>query len=476
MTRRRGLLTAALPACVALSYALGAHAAKIGDVDMGPGGLAAQALRFVRLTDPAVRLGLSGAVLLGLTCGLLGAFIVLRRLSLMGDVLGHSVLPGVAIGFLVTGTKAPGPIFAGALAAGVASSALMSSIVRHSRIKQDAAMGIVLSGFFGLGIVLLTRIQKLPFGAQSGLDKFLFGQAAAMGSDDITWMAVMTALAVVLVLVFYKQLAVTSFDEPFARARGIPVRFFHYLLMALLTVATVISIQAVGVVLVSAMLIIPAAAAYLLTDRLPLMIALSALFGVLSGVLGAFVSFLGPSLPTGPFMVVAGATLFTAAYVFSPRYGVLVRFVRRVRKRRRVAIENILKSIYHALERAESGAARIDDIADARAETPDVVRRHLRPALRRGFVTVEGEAVRLTDTGETRAERVVRNHRLWELYLTKEAEIASDHVHEDAEEIEHVLGEDIVRQLERQLDYPDTDPHGRRIPGVQTSSAGEGSA
>jgi len=268
---------------------------------------------------------------------------------------------------------------------------------------------------------------------------------------------------------------VTSFDEPFARSIGIPVRFFHYLLMALLTVATVISIQAVGVVLVSAMLIIPAAAAYLLTDRLPLMLALSALFGVLSGVLGAFVSFLGPSLPTGPFMVVAGATLFAAAYVFSPRYGVLIRFVRRVRKRRRVAIENILKSIYHALERTDSGSTSVAEIAEGRAETDGVVRRHLKPPIRRGFVTLEGGAVRLTAAGEARAERVVRNHRLWELYLTKEAEIASDHVHEDAEEIEHVLGEDIVRQLEQRLDYPDTDPHGRRIPGVQATSTGEAS-
>ncbi len=455
--------------------ATSARAAKIGDLDMG-GGLAEQALRFIRLTDPAVRLGLSGAVLLGLSCGLLGAFIVLRRLSLMGDVLGHSVLPGVAIGFLITGTKAPGPIFAGALTAGVASSALMSVIVRHSRIKQDAAMGIVLSGFFGLGIVLLTRIQKLPFGNQSGLDKFLFGQAAAMGADDIRWMSVMTALSVALVLLFYKQFAVTSFDEPFARSMGIPVRFFHYLLMALLTVATVISIQAVGVVLVSAMLIIPAAAAYLLTDRLPLMLALSALFGVLSGVLGAFISFLGPSLPTGPFMVVAGATLFTTAYVFSPRYGVLTRFVRTVRKRRRVGIENILKSIYHAMERHEGDVTTLDAIAEGRSEPTDVVRRHLSPAQKRGFVLLEGPRVCLTAAGQERAERVVRNHRLWELYLTTEAQIASDHVHEDAEEIEHVLGEDIVRRLEEQLDYPDTDPHGSRIPGVGAGRTRETSA
>lgn len=473
MTRLRNLWIGALLAGAAST----ACAAKIGDVDMGDGGgLAVQALRFVRLTDPSVRLGLTGAVLLGLTCGLLGAFIVLRRLSLMGDVLGHAVLPGVAIGFLITGTKAPGPIFAGALTAGVAASALMSAIVRHSRIKQDAAMGVVLSGFFGLGILLLTRIQKLPFGNQSGLDKFLFGQAAAMGSDDITWMAAMTALAVAAVLVFYKQFAVTSFDEPFARSIGIPVRFFHYLLMALLTVATVISIQAVGVVLVSAMLIIPAATAYLLTDRLPLMLALSALFGVLSGVLGAFISFLGPSLPTGPFMVVAAATFFTGAYVFSPRYGVLVRFVRLFRKRRRVAIENILKSIYNALELLEGDVTTLDTIAESRGETPEVVRRHLRPVLRNGFAIVEGSRVCLTAAGEERAERVVRNHRLWELYLTKEAEIASDHVHEDAEEIEHVLGEDIVRQLEERLDYPDTDPHGRRIPGVQPPQAREGKA
>ena len=145
-------------------------------------------------------------------------------------------------------------------------------------------------------------------------------------------------------------------------------------------------------------------------------------------------------------------------------------------QRRRVAIENILKSVYHALELLEGEVTTIETVAAARGETPDVVRSHLHAVVKKGFVVIEGPRVCLTATGTERAERVVRNHRLWELYLTKEAEIASDHVHEDAEEIEHVLGEDIVRQLEEQLDYPDTDPHGRRIPGVQAPQSGEGKA
>ena len=364
-------------------------------------------------------------------CGALGSFIVLRGLSLIGDTLGHAVLPGVAIGFLAVGTKAPGPIFVGAMAAGAAAAGCVSAAVRYSRVKPDAAMGIVLSGFFGLGIVLLTRIQKIPnFGNQSGLDKFLFGQAAAMGGGDLLWLGGAAALSLAAILLFFKQFAAVSFDETYALSIGIPVRFFHMLLMFLLTAAVVVSLQAAGAVLVSAMLVIPASTAYLLTDRLPRLTFLSALLGGLSGLVGAFLSFLGPNLPTGPLMVLCASAFFAFAYAFSPRHGALIRRLRRRGNRRRAALNDALR-LSLAGEALEPGMRRLLG--------------------RRGLAAATGGHVQLTAEGRRLAERAARNRQLWELYLTREAELSPDHAQEDSEEIERVLGPEVVRRLEEEL-------------------------
>ncbi|HMP82619.1 MAG TPA: metal ABC transporter permease, partial [Verrucomicrobiota bacterium] len=282
---------AANPAC----------AARIGDISEVT--LSEQALRFFSFQDATVRYALIGSVLLGVTCGLLGSFIVVRKMALVGDALSHAVLPGVALGFLWHTTKNPVAIFIGATLAGLAGAVVVNLIQHTTRLKEDTALGMVLASFFAVGICLVTMIQRLPTGNKSGLDKFLFGQAAAMGADDIKLMAVIAGLAVLAVVLFYKEFLVTSFDEGFARASGLPVKVVHYGLMLLLAFAVVISLQAVGVVLVSAMLITPAAAAYLLTDRMNRMLLLAALFGMVAGAGGAFFSFLGPNLPTGPFMV-----------------------------------------------------------------------------------------------------------------------------------------------------------------------------
>ena len=409
-----------------------ARAERIADMDAGGGGWVDQAYRFLQMSDPSVRMSAAGSLLLGALCGALGSFIVLRGLSLIGDTLGHAVLPGVAVGFLAAGAKAPGPIFIGAIAAGAAAAGCMSAATRYSRVKPDAAMGIVLSGFFGLGIVLLTRIQKMPsFGNQSGLDKFLFGQAAAMNIGDIIWLASVAAVCLSVIWVFFKQFAAVSFDEIYAHSIGIPIRLFHWMLMFMLTAAVVVSIQAAGVVLVSAMLVIPASTAYLLTDRLPHLTLMSAAIGALSGLAGSFISFLGPSLPTGPLMVLCASFLFALAYGLSPRHGLLTRMMRRRANRKRAALEDALRGLL------EGGAVE-----------PGVGA----ALVRQGFAQSDGGSLILTEEGRARAERIRRNRQLWELYLTREAEIAPDHAQEDSEEIEHILGTEIVQRLEEELE------------------------
>ena len=442
------------------------EAARIGELaawDFGE-----RTARFFSLQDASVRYALAGSVLLGICCGLMGAFLVVRKLALMGDALSHAVLPGVALGFLWSMTKNPAAIFIGAVAAGLLGAVVVQLIRTTTRQREDAALGFVLSSFFGVGIVLFTMIQNVPGGAKSGLDKFMFGQAAALGPGDVALLAGVTVLVLGSVTLFYKEYVVTSFDEGFARALGWPVKIYHYSLMLLLAFAIVSALQAVGVVLVSAMLVIPAAAAFLLTDRMGWMLVLSAGFGAMAGLAGAFFSFTGRNLPTGPFMVLAAAALFVLALFFAPRHGMVTRFWRRRSRAARIRRENTLKAIYHVMEDGGFGdtAVGVGDVAGRRRETEAGARRELAELRRAGLATESGGKVAFTPDGWQRACEIVRNHRLWELYLTNAAQLSPDHVHEDAEVIEHVLGDETVRRLERRLNYARLDPHGKLIPGL----------
>ncbi len=446
------------------------HADRIGDI--APADLWEQARRFFSFRDPSLRYALIGSILLGICCGLLGGFIVVRRMALLGDTISHAVLPGVAIGFLWQMKKDPLAIFIGATLAGMAGAFLVNLIRRHSRLKEDTALGLVLATFYAVGVCLLTRIQKIPGGNKSGIDKFLFGQAAALGSDDIQLMLIVTALALVTAFLLYKELLVSSFDPAFATATGLPVNLLHHGLMLLLAFSVVTALQAVGVVLVSAMLITPAAAAYLLTDRMHRLLAYAIIFGIVAGALGAFFSFLGSNLPTGPLMVLGATTVFVLCFLFAPRHGILARWWLHRSRSQRIQRENMLKSVYHVHEvrgfQGETVAFR--ELADRRRETFDEVRHNSSDLVRHNLATMDEESgsLSLTPEGWQRASAIVRNHRLWELYLTNEAGISADHVHEDAEKIEHILGDEVVRQLERRLNFARVDPHGRPIPGLES--------
>ena len=477
--------------------------------------------RLFDLEDTGVsnmRRGLLGSILLGLSCGLLGCFMVVRRMALFSDTLSHAVLPGVMFGFLATGvvvagsgwmvtatelidspfdsirkiwhaqgdaglrfevgamTKNPILIFIGATLAGLLGGVVVTFLRNATRLKEDACLGLVLASFYAVGICLLGRIQKIGSAKLTGLNDFMFGDAALISAGDLQLMAVVALLALLLVLVFYKELLLTSFDNSYAQATGFPVRVIHYTLMLLLAFSVVVALQAVGVVLVSALLITPAAAAYMLTDRMHRMMWLSVAFGIFSGITGSCMSFYFEGLPTGPFMVLGATLVFMLAFLFGPRHGVVVRWVRQRSRAARVQRENTLKAIYHVLESREFEGEGVSmrELAERRRETVEDARSQTAELGRHDFATLhdEGNAVHLTPAGWQRACEIVRNHRLWELYLTNEANIAPDHVHDDAEIIEHVLGEEVVRQLERALNHARTDPHGRPIPGLADMQGG----
>ncbi|WP_426451704.1 metal ABC transporter permease [Paenibacillus sp. S-38] len=286
-------------------------------------------LLFEMFRDPNAQWILLGSMLLGLSSGVLGSFAYLRKQSLMGDALAHAALPGVCIAFMLTGTKSIFFFLIGAVAAGLIATFGIGYVTRHTRIKQDSALGIVLSVFFGLGIVLLTKIQHGSSGNQSGLDKFLFGQAASMVFKDVVTMAIVAVLLVLVCSLLFKEFKLLSFDQGFAKGIGLPVAFLDQFMMFLIVVAVVVGIQTVGVVLMSALLITPAVSARYWTERLGVMVALSGAFGAVSGFLGTWISGAANNLPTGPLSVLSATALFVVSVLFAPRRGLVAKLLER---------------------------------------------------------------------------------------------------------------------------------------------------
>jgi ABC-type Mn2+/Zn2+ transport system permease subunit/Mn-dependent DtxR family transcriptional regulator len=404
------------------------------------------------------------AVLLGAGCGLLGCFVVLRRVALMGDAVSHAVLPGVVAGLIYSSERSPGIIFLFAAVAGLLGAGLVRLMMMSTRLKSDAALGIVLATFFAFGIMWQSRNQQDTVGVMN----FLFGNIGSIDASDLRMMLVTTSILVVTMFFLRRPLLLLSFDEGFSRGLGYPVKILNGVFYFLLTFSVVVALQAVGVVLVSAMLITPAAAAYLLTDRFERMMILSVVFGVVSGITGGLVSAEVNGLPTGPVIAISATVLFGVIYLFAPRHGVLSKVMRTLRRRMRVRRENTLKAIYqiHEGEGFAHEEVSVLMLARKRGQTEENVSKDCKALLSRGFIEMaeDGVSLHLSRLGWKRAMEIVRNHRLWELYLTNEADYAEDHVHEDAEKIEHILEPGIVRQLEQHLDFPELDPHGKPIP------------
>lgn len=293
-----------------------------------------------------LRVVASGAAILGLVSGVLGSFALLRRQSLLGDALAHAALPGIAVAFLLTGSKSPLTLLLGAGVAAWLGALLINAVTRLTRIQTDAAMGVILSVFFGAGLVLLTYIQRLPDAGKAGLDTFLFGQAAALLERDVVVMGVLGGAALLAVALLWKQFKLLTFDPGYASSLGLPVRGLEITLTTLLVVAIVIGLQTVGVVLMSALVVAPAAAARQWTNRLGSMVLIAGAFGALSGVSGAVISSTVDRLPTGPTIVLVALGIVALSLLLAPRRGLLPGALRTRRSRNRVRSEVVLADLY----------------------------------------------------------------------------------------------------------------------------------
>lgn len=426
------------------------------------------------LTDRNVQWVLAGTMLLGISSGFLGSFAMLRRRSLMGDVLAHAALPGVCIAFMLTESRTVAPLLIGAMISGMIGTWCVDVITRYSRVKEDSAQALVLAVFFGFGIVLLTHIARSGIAGQSGLDRFLFGQAASLIGTDVKIIGAVALVLTVLVGLLFKEFKLLAFDPAFGAGLGFPMRTLDRLLMFMVVTSVAIGLQAVGVVLMSALLITPAAAARYWTERLEVMVILSGILGGLSGMAGTFISLAGAKLATGPLIVLVASFFFLVSLVAGARRGVLWKLLHQRRIRLKVAEENILRTVFeiceiqaraHGTINGDPQQWALDPIpASAVAERLGwpltEVQRHAQRARRHGLLepaapTRPGEpaeeAFCLTAQGLARARQVVRRHRLWEMFLTYEADFAVDHVDRDADDIEHFLPPDVVAELERRM-------------------------
>ncbi len=413
---------------------------------------------------------LIGTSLLGSVAGVLGSFAVLRRRALAGDLLSHAALPGLCLAFLILGQRQFVGMLLGAFFTGLAAIGLLTLVCRWTRTKEDAAIGIVLSTFFGAGIVLSSVIQNRPAGgAKAGLESYIYGQAAGMILRDVYLIAAVSAVALLVVILLFKEFMVFSFDPGFARVQGWPALVLDVTMMGTLALVTVIGLPAVGVVLMAAMLIVPGATARFWTNRLGPMLVLSGILGGLTGTMGTLLSAgviarwlgfdplaFGPSdaaLPTGPLIVLSGTTLFLFSVLFAPQRGVLARVATEARLRLRIALENLLRSLYELSEARlpERPVVPLPELLGRRAWSPAWARWLLWLATRRGWIERAAQGARLTESGLARARQLVRAHRVWELFLIQGADIAPDHVDRDADSIEHLLTDEMVAELEERL-------------------------
>ena len=408
-------------------------------------------LRILTLSDPNTRVVLLGSSLLGLACGVLGVFAVLRRRALIGDVIAHSALPGVCGAFLLWHDRSMPVLLGGGLVAGLLGVLCVHCIRRHTRIKEDAALAIVLSGFFGVGLVLSSLVQSLPTGAAAGLDTFIFGKAASMTRADVAWTAGLAAVTLLVLVPLSKELQLLCFDRAFAAGLGRRTGVLDAVLFGMITVCTIIGLPAAGAILVASLLIIPAAAARYWTERLAVLLFLSGVFGVLATSSGALVSAAVPKLSAGPAMTIAAAIIFAVSAAFAPERGFAPAFWRRARLRRKIASQNLLRAVYELAESGDGPVVSRHALMLKRAWTDGQLHRLIERAIDARTVEATGAGVLLTPKGLDAARATVRTHRLWEAYLVAHADIAPDHVDRDADQIEHILSPEMIADLEARL-------------------------
>jgi len=381
------------------------------------------------------------AALSGASCAILGVFLLLRRMSMMGDALSHSVLPGIVLAYLLLQSRGTVPMLLGAVAAGLLTVLLTQFLNRRGKVEESASMGVVFTSLFALGVLMISRMEQ---NIDLDLDCVLFGNL-----EGTALQAMPRAFLVLSVVLFLVVLMVLAFFK----------------------VATVASFEAVGSVLVIAMLVVPAATARLLTDKLSVMLWLAVGFAVLAAALGYFGAYTVPvalGLGKGTFisgmMVVVSGLIFFATLLFAPQYGVVGKIRHIAKLRSRLLREDVLGILFRMEEKNETPAR--ESVAKFLGASKRDTEKTIAALAGAGLVVSAGanETLALSEAGRTEARQLIRNHRMWESYLHQHLDVPVDHLHSSAEALEHVTDAALSSQLEREVKDIEADPHGKRIP------------
>ncbi len=396
--------------------------------------------------------------LVGVMCGVVGSFMVLRNMSLIGDALSHAILPGIFVAFVLLGYSTTG-FFVGTLGAALLSAVLMTWLQEKINTKNDAIMGIIFTVMFSLGVIGISYLNNQQ-GVHLDLQDFLFGTVLGVNNSDIVITAIITVFIIMSIILFYRYLFITTFQPVIAETMGISVKTMHYFLMLLLSFAIVSALRTVGIILVVAMLITPSATALLLTDRLKKVIVLSGFIGLFSAVSGLLLAIIYDTTP-GPAMCVVVTICYFMAVFFSPTKGLLPRRYRKWKLSKQIQQEDIIK---YLTKQTSLHQKEISTVAARLEISSSKMKSHIQSLIKSAHIIKSVDTYTLTDTGATWGQDLIRAHRLWETFLVDKVGLKGDEIHEDAEKYEHLLDMDFLDQLDAKLGYPTTDPHGSPIP------------
>lgn len=395
--------------------------------------------------------------MVGLMCGILGCFIVLRNMALIGDALSHAVLPGVVVAFMVVGYNIMG-FFIGSVITGLVFALAITWIQQNVATKNDAAIGIVFTALFSLGVIGISWLSRNE-GVHLDLKDFLFGNVLGVGDADLYLTAAICVYVILSLVIFYRYFFISTFQPTIAQTMGINVKLIHYYLMLLLSFAVVAALQTVGVILVVAMLITPASTALLLTNRLNKVLILSAILGVVSAVLGLIAAIVFETTP-GPAMAIIASILYVLALLLAPEKGVIARKLIRYNMNEKIELEHILKE---SIKLQNKHKLTFDALLQKLNTSGRKLKKRLKKLERKSLITQDG-SIQLTAEGINNASRLIRAHRLWESYLVDQVGLDENQIHDDADRYEHFLSEDLLDEVDETLGFPTLDPHGSPIP------------
>lgn len=438
---------------------------------------------YMYFTDVIYRGPTIASMLMCVSASLIGAIVYLRKQSLLGEALSHATYPGLILGvgaFALLATISNDVllstfILGGAFLSSLFGLWLIQKLISKFKISSDAALCFILSAFFGIGLTLASQMQFTHSSLYRKAQTYLYGQAATMTDIHIMLYGILTAIVIIVIGIFYKELQTITFDKAYGQTIGMPTQTVDALFYLLTTAAIVIGIRSVGIVMVSAMLIAPAVAARQYTRSLFSFLVLSAIFGMLSGFLGNYLSSeisqyvnaeqskLRFALPTGPMIVLVATFFALGSILFSVEKGVLARLYRMLHFQNRCMKENILKSLW----RLGPGAVMsFGDITKKHSNSRFLVRVGVHQLIAAGLIKkVSKNSYKLTEKGEKKSAQIIRLHRLWEVYLVNYLGMGAERVHHSAEEMEHILTPELEKELTALLQDPQVDPHQQAIPG-----------